>query len=148
MLRSALEERVPKDSLCARVCRVLLEWLDLSFHDFLEDSILTQKLIAFIDDTLMKQKHWEVVANKLKFAINKKVFPDHAKLAKKKEEFLRNAPEPVLPALFSPDNFDFIDIHPLEVFNLFHLQVFNHIKSNKLCVLGRTTTDCVGVSTV
>lgn len=50
---------------------------------------------------------------KLKFSINKKLSPDYER--KKQEEFLQSAPEPILPSLFAEDNFDFIDLAPLEV---------------------------------
>ncbi|KAL6060557.1 pleckstriny domain-containing family H member 1-like isoform X2 [Balamuthia mandrillaris] len=102
-----------KDPSKIRVCTVLLNWLELSFRDFVEDPKLTDRLLRFIDQSLLTKPQWQNLAQKLKHSIKKKVFPKK----RSKEAFLTAAPEPILPTLFDETSnaFDILDLSPLEV---------------------------------
>eukprot|EP00005_Dracoamoeba_jomungandri_P013279 CAMPEP_0174266936 /NCGR_PEP_ID=MMETSP0439-20130205/31920_1 /TAXON_ID=0 /ORGANISM="Stereomyxa ramosa, Strain Chinc5" /LENGTH=353 /DNA_ID=CAMNT_0015354193 /DNA_START=1713 /DNA_END=2771 /DNA_ORIENTATION=- len=101
-----------KNPKLLRICTVLLQWVQLGFHDFIEEPLLTKKLITFIEECVEKRANCEHISKKLKYSIKKKL--DKRDSGCTVASSLQ-VPEPILPSLFDKLEFDFIDLSPLEV---------------------------------
>ena len=93
-----------------RVCTVLTKWVEVNFHEFVEDTTLSSILIIFIETELVSQARFQVMGKKLKDLIRKKV--NNERLTVNAELKL---PTPELPPLFAANSFDVFDIAPIEI---------------------------------
>lgn len=101
------------------VCTVLSKWIEINFHDFVENTQLTNILLAFIENDLSDSTRFQVMSKKLKDMIKKKLFPQDQPID------LSATPEPEISFFFTSEAFDIFDFSALEAARQLSLIGFN-----------------------
>ena len=111
MVGAWLEEDLPVEAANLNQIRVLLIlkiWIQFHFYDFADDSELTKGLLSFLHHHLQHYEAFKAYTNVLVTLIKEQMRTEpHVAVV--------GAANTILPAVFSKDHIEFIDLHPLEI---------------------------------
>lgn len=104
-----------RNAIHDRICDVLELWLDLNFHEFVEEADLTARVMSFVYNSLEGNILMNEKAECIKNMVKTRVLVSEDEKMAKQETFLANAPKVLMPNMLGVGLNYLLDLDPLEM---------------------------------